>query len=50
MEVVKMEVCKYCVFEDEDGNYVQGKCSCPHKPNKSACLVQIGKPCTYYAV
>lgn len=45
-----MDVRKYCVFEDEDGNYVQGKCICPDKPNKQACLVKLGKPCTYYTI
>ena len=50
IEVAKMEKCKYCVFEDEDGNYVQGKCTCPNKSNKSACLVQLGQSCTYYTI
>ena len=29
IEVAKMEKCKYCVFEDEDGVYVKGICTCP---------------------
>lgn len=43
-----MDVCKYCVFEDEDGTYVYGKCTCPIKPIKGACSVQQGITCTFY--
>ena len=43
-----MKKCKCCVFEYENRNYVQGKCTYPNKPIKQACLVQLGKPCTHY--
>ena len=43
-----MEKCKYCILQDEDGFYAFGKCTCPNKHIKGKCLIQMGKPCTYY--
>lgn len=45
-----MQRCKYCVYEDEGGEYINGKCICPSKLKKGQCIVNLGQPCTFYTI
>lgn len=44
-----MEKCKYCIYKDENGTYLKGKCTCPQLPNITKCIiVSTGQKCSFF--